>query len=576
MFSGLGVARYGQSRRVTSRYFLSKLTAETLAFGSGLDAVVFRPSYVVGPGDGFVPSVLRAMQAGEVERPGDGSYRMQPIAVADAAAAVLAAVVAPRCAFPTVFDLVGPEAVPYAHAARAARGRRARPRTRRAAARAGGRDRRGRAARAERGRLPGHGAGRARLPAVRRGRGPRPARGARRPARSSRSTRRSPPRCGRWPPSEAALARPARRWPRWTWPWSAPAWPRSWRRSSSHVAARASSWSGRGGEASRARARPGAARLRPPLPERRGRDRARGRAAGVGGGMREPAAAEGVRRRGRRQARLPRPRQLPAGAHACAGRGARRERGHAARRRLSGRVPRPLHARDPLRHVGLSGAYWAAGDAELDAEALLDAAREAAHAAHVGLLPGAVRAVREEASGVRLELESGSLRAGAAVVAPDAAASALVPEVAPLLSCAGSSRLVLAPLAGATLPTALRTADGRDRVAVARRQRAAGRDGWPEARRTARPGCRSSPRACRSTSGRRARSRWLATRRSTACRSWASCSTARSPWPAASPASRRASPSRRRAGSRTRCMRGTDPTPEALRATRAPRRLPDV
>jgi nucleoside-diphosphate-sugar epimerase len=114
MFSGLGVARYGQSRRVTSRYFLSKLTAETLAFGSGLDVAVFRPSYVVGPGDAFVPTVLRAMQQGEVERPGDGSYRMQPIAVADAAAAVLAAVSRPPRAFPTVFDLVGPEPVAYA------------------------------------------------------------------------------------------------------------------------------------------------------------------------------------------------------------------------------------------------------------------------------------------------------------------------------------------------------------------------------------------------------------------------------------------------------------------------------
>ena len=114
MFSGLGVARYGQSRRVTSRYFLSKLTAETVAFGSGLDVAVFRPSYVVGPGDTFVPSVLRAMQAGEVERPGDGSYRMQPIAVADAAAAVLAAVARPPGAFPAVFDLVGPEPVAYA------------------------------------------------------------------------------------------------------------------------------------------------------------------------------------------------------------------------------------------------------------------------------------------------------------------------------------------------------------------------------------------------------------------------------------------------------------------------------
>ena len=114
LFSGLGVARYGQSRRVTSRYFLSKLQAETLAFGSGLEAVVFRPSYVVGPGDAFVASVLRAMAAGEVERPGDGSYRMQPIAVADAAAAVLAAIARPAGAFPTAFDLVGPEAIPYA------------------------------------------------------------------------------------------------------------------------------------------------------------------------------------------------------------------------------------------------------------------------------------------------------------------------------------------------------------------------------------------------------------------------------------------------------------------------------
>lgn len=114
LFSGLGVAGYGRSRRVTNRYFLSKLEAEALVLGSGLEAVVFRPSYVVGPGDAFVPAVLRAMHAGEVELPGDGSYRMQPIAVADAAALVLAAVARPLGAFPTVFDLVGPEAVSYA------------------------------------------------------------------------------------------------------------------------------------------------------------------------------------------------------------------------------------------------------------------------------------------------------------------------------------------------------------------------------------------------------------------------------------------------------------------------------
>ena len=112
-FSGLGVARYGMKPRCTNPYFLSKLTVEALLFRSDREGVVFRPSYVVGPGDAFVPAVLEAMAAGEVERPGDGSYRMQPIAVADAAALVVAAAARPKGAFPTVFDLVGPEPVSY-------------------------------------------------------------------------------------------------------------------------------------------------------------------------------------------------------------------------------------------------------------------------------------------------------------------------------------------------------------------------------------------------------------------------------------------------------------------------------
>jgi NADH dehydrogenase len=113
-FSGLGVARYGMVPRCSNPYFLSKLAAETIVFRSGLEAVVFRPSFVVGPGDAFVATVLRAMEGGEVERPGDGSYRMQPVAVADAAAAVLTAAEREADSFPTVFDLVGPEAVSYA------------------------------------------------------------------------------------------------------------------------------------------------------------------------------------------------------------------------------------------------------------------------------------------------------------------------------------------------------------------------------------------------------------------------------------------------------------------------------
>jgi nucleoside-diphosphate-sugar epimerase len=113
-FSGLGVARFGMAPRCSNAYFLSRLAAETILFRSGLEGVVFRPSFVVGPGDAFVAAALRAMQEGEVEQPGDGSYRMQPVAVADAALAVLAAVERKPDAFPVVFDLVGPEALPYA------------------------------------------------------------------------------------------------------------------------------------------------------------------------------------------------------------------------------------------------------------------------------------------------------------------------------------------------------------------------------------------------------------------------------------------------------------------------------
>ncbi len=113
-FSGLGVARYGMSRRCTNPYFLSKLTAESRLMRSDREAAVFRPSYIVGPGDAFVPAVLAEMAAGEVERPGDGAYRMQPIAVADAAGLVLAAASRSSAGFPIVFDLVGPEPVSYA------------------------------------------------------------------------------------------------------------------------------------------------------------------------------------------------------------------------------------------------------------------------------------------------------------------------------------------------------------------------------------------------------------------------------------------------------------------------------
>src|SRR5262245_51424101 len=113
LFSGLGVARYGQSARCTNPYFLSKLAAEVALYRSRLEAAVFRPSYVVGPGDAFVPPLVKEMASGEVGQPGDGSYRLQPIAVDAAAASILAAIEHPPLARPLVLDLVGPEPIRF-------------------------------------------------------------------------------------------------------------------------------------------------------------------------------------------------------------------------------------------------------------------------------------------------------------------------------------------------------------------------------------------------------------------------------------------------------------------------------
>jgi NADH dehydrogenase len=109
--SGLGVAHYGMTPRCTNDYFASKLAAEVELYRSGLKLAVFRPSFVVGPGGGLIPDLVEQMARGEVERVGDGAYRMQPIAVRDAAAAILAATELERS--PAVFDLVGPEPIAF-------------------------------------------------------------------------------------------------------------------------------------------------------------------------------------------------------------------------------------------------------------------------------------------------------------------------------------------------------------------------------------------------------------------------------------------------------------------------------
>jgi nucleoside-diphosphate-sugar epimerase len=96
----------------TSRYFLSKLASELELYRSTPGVVVFRPSYVIGPGVGLIAGVARQVAEGTLERVADGRYRLQPIGVRDAAAAILGAAGAPSAGH-RVLDLVGPEALAF-------------------------------------------------------------------------------------------------------------------------------------------------------------------------------------------------------------------------------------------------------------------------------------------------------------------------------------------------------------------------------------------------------------------------------------------------------------------------------
>jgi hypothetical protein len=110
---------------------------------------------------------------------------------------------------------------------------------------------------------------------------------------------------------------------------------------------------------------------------------------------------------------------------------------------------------------GFPGGYWAAEDAEVDAALLLGSLRERAHAAGIVFEPGPARSLAADSSFVSLETEGGAVRAAAGLVATDGPAGDLLPELRPLLQPAAPGRLRAAPLPGAALPTAARTADGR-------------------------------------------------------------------------------------------------------------------
>ncbi len=70
-------------------YFDSKYKGEQALIGSGLNYVIFRPSTIFGPGDGFVSMLAKYIKLAPIFPVfGDGKYKMQPVSIYDLADAV--------------------------------------------------------------------------------------------------------------------------------------------------------------------------------------------------------------------------------------------------------------------------------------------------------------------------------------------------------------------------------------------------------------------------------------------------------------------------------------------------------
>jgi NADH dehydrogenase len=94
-------------------YHKSKWAAEELVRASGLDATIFRPSVIFGPGDAFVNMLATIIRRTPIVPViGDGEYQMAPVAVADVATGFVRALNQPE-SIGEIYHCCGPQAFTY-------------------------------------------------------------------------------------------------------------------------------------------------------------------------------------------------------------------------------------------------------------------------------------------------------------------------------------------------------------------------------------------------------------------------------------------------------------------------------
>jgi NADH dehydrogenase len=110
LMSALGT---NEQNRELVPYFRSKWAMEQMLAASGLERVVFRPSFVFGKDGGVLPTFVRQVKLAPLTPVvGSGEIRLQPIWVEDLAELFAQAVDTPAAAGAT-FEIGGPDAVTW-------------------------------------------------------------------------------------------------------------------------------------------------------------------------------------------------------------------------------------------------------------------------------------------------------------------------------------------------------------------------------------------------------------------------------------------------------------------------------
>lgn len=114
-----GVRRYlhmsanGTRANGVAAYHKSKWAAEELVRAAALDATIFRPSLIFGPGDAFVNMLATIIRRSPIMPViGDGEYQMAPVAVANVASGFVRALDSPASSG-EIYHCCGPQVFTY-------------------------------------------------------------------------------------------------------------------------------------------------------------------------------------------------------------------------------------------------------------------------------------------------------------------------------------------------------------------------------------------------------------------------------------------------------------------------------